>query len=145
MSPESMAKAVEEYKQGSVNVEGLGALNSDIFTLNNKPKADFVIANSNGVSIVLDITIDENLMKEGLSRELIRTIQVLRKEANFNIEQRISMFIETEDETLKSVVETYKDKIISEALVKSYEDMPNPTVNKVVEIGGEQVTIKLKD
>lgn len=145
MSKEDMAKAVDGYKAGSVKLDGFDALSSDIFILNNKPKTDFVIANSNDVSIVLDITIDENLMKEGLSRELIRAVQVLRKEANFNIEQRISLFIETEDSTLKSVVETYKDKIISEALVRSYEDMHSPTIDKTVEIGGESVRIKLKD
>lgn len=145
MSKEDMAKAVDGYKAGSVKLDGFDALSSDIFILNNKPKTDFVIANSNDVSIVLDITIDENLMKEGLSRELIRAVQVLRKEANFNIEQRISLFIETADSTLKSVVETYKDKIISEALVRSYEDMPSPTIDKTVEIGGESVRIKLKD
>lgn len=145
ISQEDMSKAVEGYKAGSVKLDGFDALSSDIFILNNKPKTDFVIANSNDVSIVLDITIDENLMKEGLSRELIRAVQVLRKEANFNIEQRISLFIETADSTLKSVVETYKDKIISEALVRSYEDMPSPTIDKTVEIGGESVRIKLKD
>lgn len=145
MDEKSMAKAVEEYNNGSVKLDGFDSLNSDIFTLNHKPKADFVIANSNGVSIVLDITIDESLMKEGLSRELIRAIQVLRKEANFNIEQRIGLYIETEDETLKDVVNTYKDKIISEALVNNYGDMQDPTMDKTVEIGGESVRIKLKD
>ncbi len=145
MDAKSMAKAVEEYNNGSVKLDGFDSLNSDIFTLNHKPKADFVIANSNGVSIVLDITIDESLMKEGLSRELIRAIQVLRKEANFNIEQRISLYIETEDETLKDVVNTYKDKIISEALVNNYGDMQDPIIDKTVEIGDESVRIKLKD
>lgn len=145
MDAKSMAKAVEEYNNGSVKLDGFDSLNSDIFTLNHKPKADFVIANSNGVSIVLDITIDESLMKEGLSRELIRAIQVLRKEANFNIEQRISLYIKTEDETLKDVVNTYKDKIISEALVNNYGDMQDPTIDKTVEIGDESVRIKLKD
>lgn len=145
MDAKSMAKAVEEYNNGSVKLDGFDSLNSDIFTLNHKPKADFVIANSNGVSIVLDITIDESLMKEGLSRELIRAIQILRKEANFNIEQRISLYIETEDETLKDVVNTYKDKIISEALVNNYGDMQDPTIDKTVEIGDESVRIKLKD
>lgn len=145
MDEKAMAKAVQEYNNGSVKLDGFDSLNSDIFTLNHKPKADFVIANSNGVSIVLDITIDESLMKEGLSRELIRAIQVLRKEANFNIEQRIGLYIETEDETLKDVVNTYKDKIISEALVNNYGDMQDPTMDKTVEIGGESVRIKLKD
>ncbi len=145
MSEEDMKKAVEGYRAGSVEIDGFAPLNVDIFTLNNKPKTDFVIANIENVSIVLDITIDENLMKEGLSRELIRTIQVLRKEANFNIEQRIYLNIETEDETLKSVVDTYKEKIISEALVSTYGPISNPTLEKVVEIGGESVTVSLKD
>ena len=145
MTEQDMAKAVEEYKTGSVKLDGFDALSADIFTLNNKPKTDFVIANIENVSIVLDITIDENLMKEGLSRELIRTIQVLRKEANFNIEQRICLNIETEDATLQSVVELYKEKIISEALVSSFGPIQNPTLEKQVEVGGETVTVSLKD
>ena len=145
LSVEDMAKAVEEYKTGSVKLNGFDSLASDIFTLNNKPKADFVIANIENVSIVLDITIDENLMKEGLSRELIRTIQVLRKEANFNIEQRISLNIETDDATLNSVIETYKEKIISEALVSNFGPIANPSLTKQVEVGGETVTVSLKD
>ena len=102
------------------------------------------IKTENNLTVVLDITIDENLMLEGLSRELIRTIQVLRKESGFSIEQRISLYISSEDETVNKVVEKYKDKICSEALVNNYGKIENPTKQEEVEVGGEKVTISLK-
>lgn len=139
-----MNELVKQYTNGSVSICGYTNLSSDLFVLCYKAKKDYVIATENNITVVLDITLDENLMLEGLSRELIRTIQVLRKESGFNIEQRIALNIETNDQTLNKVIEVYKDKIISEALVASYGKMENPTKVTETEIGGEKVTIYLK-
>ena len=119
-------------------------LDSDLFILFYKAKQDFVVATENNITVVLDVTLDEKLMLEGLSRELIRTIQVLRKECDFNIEQRIYLNITSQDETINKVIETYKDKIISEALVLEFGAIQNPSYVKEVEIGGEKATIELK-
>lgn len=145
LSDEEQKKLVEQFKNGNVEVEGFEPLPAEVFILSSKPKKDFVIASENGLTCVLDITIDENLMLEGLSRELIRTIQVLRKEANFKVEERIEVALKTESETLSKVISKYSERIKAEVLGKNFvEGIENPTIEREVEIQEEKVLIQLK-
>lgn len=145
LSDDEQKKLVEQFKNGSVEVDGFEPLPAEVFILSSKPKKDFVIASENGLTCVLDITIDENLMIEGLSRELIRTIQVLRKEANFKVEERIEVALKTESETLLKVISKYSERIKAEVLGKNLvERIENPTIEREVEIQEEKVLIQLK-
>lgn len=146
LSDEEQKKLVEQFKNGSVEIEGFEPLPAEVFILSSKPKKDFVIASENGLTCVLDITIDENLMIEGLSRELIRTIQVLRKEADFKVEARIDVVLKTESETLLKVIDKYSERIKTEVLGKNLvERIENPTIEREVEIQEEKVLIQLKE
>lgn len=145
LSKDDMAKLAEEYKTGNVTVGEFGKLSSDLFVVNYKPKQDFVVSSENGKTIVLDITIDENLMKEGILRELIRQIQVYRKEANFKVEQRIELAIKSNSELINDVVKTYKDKILAETLAVSLsEELTNADMTKDANVADENVTISLR-
>ncbi len=145
LSDEDMAKATAQYASGKVSVGSFVDLDSNVFTLSYKPKEDFVIAVEGGYTVVLDITIDEELTLEGLFRELVRSAQVLRKEADFKIEQRVCLTIETESELLHKVITKYKDRIIQDVLVSDFgSKISNPDIKKTVEVGGEQATVLLK-
>lgn len=144
LSDGEMNKLVEMYNKGAVSICGYNNLSSDLFVLCYKAKKDYVISTENNITVVLDITIDENLMLEGLSRELIRAVQVIRKESGYKIEQRICLEIESSDETINKVLDKYKDKIISEALVSKFGKIENPDFTNEVTVGGESVTIKVK-
>ena len=109
-----------------------------------KPKKDYVIASEGGLTVVLDITLDENLMQEGLLRELIRAIQVLRKESGLKIEQRIELDIVSFDDTINKVIEKYLDKIKTEALVTKFGNLSDANIEDKITIGGEEVIIKIK-
>ena len=144
-SENEMKKLTEMHAKGSVSIGDFKDLPSELFIVSYKAKQDYVIATENDMTVVLDITIDENLMLEGLSRELIRTIQVLRKEANFKVEERIDVSLKTESETLQKVIAKYGKRIKAEVLGKNIlEDIQNPTIEKEVEIQEERVSIKLK-
>lgn len=143
MNDEDMAKLVAQFKNGKVAIEGY-ELDSELFTLNTKPKADFVIASENNTAVVLDITIDKNLLLEGLARELIRSAQVLRKDSNFEVSDRIALYIETTGNDLAEVVEKYKSKIMNELLATKYSPVVNPDGKWTGEIGGETITISMK-
>lgn len=137
----TMKAKVEEFKAGKVNIEGF-TLDSDLFVLSTKPKNEFVIANVNNITVVLDITINRELLLEGLSRELIRTAQVLRKDSNFEVSDRIKLFITTDGEDMKEVLDKYLDKIKAELLAVEYEDTQTNNIWSG-DIAGEQVTIKM--
>ncbi len=67
----------------------------------------------------------ESLKQEGLARELVRQIQQMRKEANFNVEDRIETYYQTEDKELSEAIEKFaenkdysiKKETLSEKLV----------------------------
>ena len=140
---DEMARMVIEYKLGSVTVGEFAGLDSSLFTLQTKPKGDYVINNNGDITVVLDITLDRNLMLEGLSRELIRATQVLRKDANFNIDDRIYVELSTQGEDLSEIIEKFRDKIKSELLIKEFTTITAPEAETTVEIGDETITIKM--
>lgn len=141
---ESMKTMVSEYKTGIVNVGDFKDLDSSLFILTTKPKQEYVIASEDDITVVLDITINRELMLEGLARELIRSAQVMRKEANFNVDDRIYIEFETTGEDLKEILSKFNDKIKSELLVKDIVKIDNPEYSQTVEIADETITIKMK-
>ena len=93
---------------------------------------------------MIDITLDRDLMLEGLARELIRSAQVMRKSANFNVEDRIDIEFVTNSSDLNEIIAKFSDKIKTELLARSISPIANPEHTETVEIGEEEITIKLK-
>lgn len=141
---EDMQDLIEQYNNGTVSVGNFLNLPSDLFIVNQRPKDDFIIANENGITVVLDITINTSLMIEGLYRELVRQIQVLRKEAGFAVEDRIVACFITKSQSLCEVIEKYKEKIMDEALILLFKNDENFELEQDCLVGGEQINIKLK-
>jgi len=79
------------------------------------------VATKNNITVALDITITENLYKEGLARELINRIQNLRKEKNMNITDRINIKIETNHPIIADVVNEYNNYICTETLCQKID------------------------
>ena len=141
---DEMKVMVEQFKNGTVNVGEFENLSSELFTLATKAKEEFVISNENEITVVLDITLDRDLMLEGLSRELMRSAQVIRKEANFNVEDRIDIEFITNGEDLTEIINRFADKLKTELLARNICKIENPEIEQTVEIGDEKITIKMK-
>ncbi len=146
LNDEKMKDLVTMFYQNSIDIEPFGKLDKSLFNLVLKPKKEYVIASLGAdTTLVLDTTLDEDLMLEGAYRELVRTAQVLRKEADFNIEDRIEMDIVSTSDYIRKVVEKYASKIKQEALVTTLNgNIPAPDYAKEVEVVGEKVILKLK-
>ncbi len=145
LSDADMAKVVKEYDEGKVSVGEFRNLDSNLFSIASKPKEEFVIMSDGGITVVLDITIDRELMLEGMFRELTRTAQVLRKEAGFKVEDRIIFSFKTQSETLNEVIKIYKEKIKAEVLIKEIvENIEDFSIDKVVNVNEEEIEIKMK-
>ena len=78
-------------------------------------KEGFNTANMNNNFIILNTSLDEELIKEGYAREFVSKIQNLRKEKNFDIENRIKLYYNSND-YFDSVVEEFNDYIKKETL-----------------------------
>lgn len=142
---EQMSMFVQGFKEGKVALEPYGELDANLFVLNFKAKEEFVISTENGITIVLDTTLDNALMLEGAYRELVRSAQVLRKEAEFNISDRVEMDIVSTSPFISLVIKTYGDKIAQEVLATSFnKGIAVADIEKEVEVADEKVIIKLK-
>ena len=139
------SKIMSDYKTGKVSVGHFENLDSELFNLEKKPRQDFVIAHENGNTVVLDINLDPELYMEGLYREFVRGLQVMRKEADFAIDERIKASFETSDEQLKAMLEKFGDKIMQEALICQMCPLLSAAkIKKSVEVGDGEIIVSLE-
>ena len=72
-------------------------------------------------------------------REILRQCQVIRKEAGFNVSDRVRLSITSGSEFINEVVAQYKDSLMSETL-SSLCDVPSGSFEKEFDIDGSAVT-----
>jgi isoleucyl-tRNA synthetase len=75
------------------------------------------VANGNGLTVALDIQLDDDLINEGIAREMINRIQNLRKDAGFEVTDKIILYLK-EDVALVKVFEKHQVYIQQETLAK---------------------------
>lgn len=106
------------------------------------PGASVMIQGDFGVGI--DTKLTQDLKYEGLIRELIHKVQLMRKEANFNLTDRIKIFYQT-DEKLKQAIAANLDYLKSETLaVEANIGIQTGEIEKTLDINGIQISISLQ-
>ncbi|MEP0266744.1 isoleucine--tRNA ligase [Dokdonia sp.] len=80
----------------------------------------WLVASQNGMTVALDITITEDLQKEGVARELVNRIQNLRKDSGFEVTDRIDIVLQQEP-LIEQTVKNNADYIKAETLADSIE------------------------
>lgn len=75
----------------------------------------WLVANDGALTVALDVTITDDLVAEGMARELVNRIQNIRKNRNFELTDRIKVVLERRDE-LVPAVEQFGDYISQEVL-----------------------------
>ena len=83
----------------------------------------WLVANSNGITVALDITISEELKEEGIARELVNRIQNIRKDSGFEVTDKIKVHLQKNFE-LEKAVKANEAYIKSETLTQTmvFED-----------------------
>ena len=140
-TPEQTENYVDQFKAGgSVNVDNFGEVPADILDLKFSPRPEYAIVVEGNNTVVLDIEIDESLAVEGLYRELVRAIQVARKELGFNITDRIDLRISGEG--MEEVLTAYGKNIMNETLALSIGE-EREYLSKEVDLSGVKVKIEI--
>jgi len=83
----------------------------------------WLVANSGGITVALDITISDELRKEGIARELVNRIQNIRKDSGFEVTDRIKVTMQ-KDGVIQEAVKDNEAYIKSETLTEElvFED-----------------------
>ena len=100
----------------------------------------WLVANDGALTVALDVTINDDLLKEGIARELINRIQNLRKDSGFEVTDRIDVTLQ-KDEHIIGAVEANIAYIKSETLTNELEIID--TLNNGIEIAFDDVNTKL--
>jgi isoleucyl-tRNA synthetase len=103
-------------------------------------KEGYVSENDGEVTIVLDINLTPELLEEGYVRELISKIQTMRKEAGFEVVDKIKLYV-MNNEKIGKIVTSHKEEITSEVLATQLKLDEMNGYQKEWDINGEKVTI----
>jgi isoleucyl-tRNA synthetase len=113
---EDIIEAIEEKKSYSMEVSGIkGSVSLDDFEIVNESRDGFVVQSDGDISIALDTTLTEELIQEGLVREFINRVQTMRKEAGFDVTDRIKLSYSATP-GLSEAIEEHNAHIKSETL-----------------------------
>jgi isoleucyl-tRNA synthetase len=92
------------------------------------------------VSISTELT--PKLIEEWLARDIVRQIQEARKQAQFEVDDRIQVSITWEN--ISKVLENFKEYIENETLSSIIENIKIPNLEKEIEIEWNKIILKLK-
>lgn len=117
MSASEIARKVGAGENVEIEVEGERvALAPDELLIQTQAAEGLAVATGEGISVAIDTTLTPELVQEGLAREFVRTIQTMRKDAGYNIEDRIEVRYETESDTVREMLGSFAGYIKSETL-----------------------------
>ncbi len=148
----AIAQLISEFDQEKIKkLEKEGEIDIEINQKSTKLSLDdvlitpqdiegWLVAGNSDVTVALDITLNPELLNEGIARELVNRIQNLRKDSGFEVTDRIDVTIQ-EDEKLKKAVTNNEDYIKRETLSKTITFADH--VNNGTEIAFDDIKTKL--
>ena len=98
-----------------------------------------------GLSVAVDTELSEELQKEGLAREFVNRVQNMRKEANFDVTDRIATGVQANEKLVAAIsymAEYIQQETLSESLEQ--EELKASDYVKTWEIGDEECIISIR-
>ncbi|MFA6618212.1 MAG: isoleucine--tRNA ligase [Candidatus Neomarinimicrobiota bacterium] len=126
----------------SVSIAGIDVAPEDLQVTVNE-KEGVVAVEDKGYVAILDVNITQELEQEGMVRDLVRHIQTLRKEADFNVDDRIGLYLEASKE-LMAAVSAHLQYLETETLASLHENPVNTyDASKEIKVGKDQIIINI--
>lgn len=103
----------------------------------------WLVANSGKLTVALDITVTEELKREGVAREIVNRIQNLRKGKNFEITDRISVKVACSESTAAAITD-FKSYISKQVLATEVAIVPSLEDGEEVMLDDEALKIQVE-
>ena len=117
-------------------------LSSDDVIISSKDIEGWQVANSNGKTVALDITLSDQLIAEGNAREVVNRIQNLRKEHNFKVTDTITVNM-TATAPIQAALVQFKEYIMSETLAERIGTLEDTSGAQEIEINDQKLFITI--
>ena len=105
-------------------------------------KPGFTATEDRGITVVLDTNLTEELIREGYAREVISKLQTMRKEAGFEVTDRIRVTYSADD-TLAEALGAY-DEMVKRATLALEVVRKDQTEGKAWDINGKQAVLTVE-
>jgi isoleucyl-tRNA synthetase len=119
-SSEQINKFEREGSIGIIIAEKSINLSLEEVEISSQDIEGWLVANSNGITVALDISISEELRQEGIARELVNRIQNIRKDSGFEVTDKIKVQLKRNGDLEEAILknETYiKSETLTDSLV----------------------------
>ena len=112
--------------------------------IRNEDIPGWLVANEGAVTVALDVTVTEDLRREGMAREIVNRVQNLRKNRDYDITQRINIVVAPSPLT-DDAVKDYGEYICRQVLADAIAVAPveAPAEDEVFDIDGNTVVISV--
>lgn len=104
-------------------------INKDNVLITISAKEGFDVETDNNLFVILDTTLTQELIDEGLARELISKVQQLRKSNDFEMMDNIRIELDA-DEAVRNAVEAFRDYIMNETLALELVFKEDPALER---------------
>ncbi len=107
-------------------------------------KGENIVSSKVGeVFVSIDTILTQQLKEEGLLNEILRGLQVARKESGCKVGEYISLQYQSEEKEILSIIEKFKKEIRKSIYIKDLDVVKNIDEGFEVKIGEEKLTVKI--
>ncbi len=135
--------AIETSDESSIVVDGetLTVTPAD-FIITSEDMPGWLVTTEGKLTVALDITVTEELKREGVARELVNRIQNIRKEADFAVTDKIRVEIEAKEAVVDSL-SAWADFVGQQTLALEVKAVAEPTGSVVVDSDLDEEPLKI--
>ena len=135
--------ALEAADQTTLEVAGESVVVTPAdFEITSEDMPGWLVASEGKLTVALDVTVTDELRKEGLARELVNRIQNIRKDSGFEVTDRIKVEIEKK-EMLEGAIEAFGEFIAQQTLSMSLVLAECPAGDFVVDSDIDEEPLKI--
>jgi isoleucyl-tRNA synthetase len=135
--------AIESAAETTLDIAGEAIVVTPAdFEITSEDMPGWLVASEGKLTVALDITVTEELRREGVARELINRIQNIRKESGFEVTDKIRVEIE-QKELVAGAIEYFADYIASQTLAVEVKASVAPEGGVVVDSEVDDEPLKI--
>ena len=128
----------------TINADGEDiVLEKDDVLIEMTQKEGFVASSDKGITVVMDTNLTPELIEEGFVREIVSKIQTMRKDAGFEVMDKITVYVDGNDK-LADLMKKNEEQIKSVVLANTIETGKTAGFAKDWDINGEKVVLAVE-
>jgi isoleucyl-tRNA synthetase len=137
----------EIEKKGKLTVTANGKsydLTLEDVEISSEDVAGWLTAKQGNLTVALDITITDELRQEGIARDLVNRIQNIRKDSNFDVQDKIKVQIQASQDLVNQAIVRFKDYISTETQAISLDILPAVANGQEVELDELKLVMRVE-